>query len=103
MKVIAKLSEQIEEEIHDAEHYIKWALECKDERRGLADVLYSLSLEEMKHMNILHEQVTQIIAEYRRDNGEPPANMLAVYDYLHKKQIENANAVKMYQEQYKIG
>ena len=101
MKLIKKLSEHIEEEIADSRCYAEWALELKDERRGLADVLYSLSLDEMKHMSILHDEVVKIIEEYRKEHGEPPAAMLAVYDYLHKKHIEDAQKAKTYQTMYR--
>ena len=101
MKLIKKLSEHIEEELEDAECYAKWAIEVKDERRGLADVLYSLSLDEMKHMNALHDEVVKIIEEYRKEHGEPPAEMQAVYDYLHEKQIEEAHEVRIYQSLYR--
>lgn len=60
-----------------------------------------LSMEEMKHMQILHNQVTKIIESYRKTNGEPPAPMLAVYDYLHEKFIDEAKEVRMLQQMYK--
>ena len=101
MKIIEKLSEMIEDELDGAKDYIKFALEQKDEHKALADTLYTISLQEMGHVNLLHEQVTALIMEYRKTNGEPPADMLAVYDYLHKKQIEAANKVKTYQAMYK--
>ena len=101
MKIIEKLSEMIEEEIGDAKKYAKKALEVKDTDRQLADVFSVLSAEEMRHMQILHNEVARIIAAYRKEHGEPPAAMLAVYDYLHKKQIEQAEAVKTYQSMYK--
>ena len=103
MKLIQRLSEHISEEIHDARCYAKWALEEKDAHRSLADTLYTLSTEEMRHMQMLHNEVTRIITEYRQANGEPPASMLAVYDYLHKKQIDNAAEVKTLQSMYKEG
>ena len=101
MKLIQKLSELIDEEIEGAECYIKMAIENKSDHKSLADALYDLSMQEMNHVNILHEQVVNIIADYRKVKGEPPAAMLAVYDYLHKKQIEQANRVKLYQQMYK--
>ena len=59
-----------------------------------------LSAEEMKHMQMLHNQVVKIIENYRKTNGEPPASMLAIYDYLHEKFIDEAKEVKMLQQMY---
>ena len=49
---------------------------------------------------MLHEVVTKLIEEYRETNGEPPAAMLALYDYLHGQEIENAMRVKVKQGMY---
>lgn len=103
MKIIETLSEKISEEIHDAEAYAKMALKEKDEHRSLADTLYTLSTEEMRHMQLLHGEVVRIITEYRQKSGEPPAAMMAVYDYLHQKQIAEAGEVKALQAMYKEG
>lgn len=101
MKIIQEMSEYIEDEISDSCKYAKLALEWKDKRRELADVFYNLSQQEMQHMQVLHNEVVKLIEEYRRTNGEPPSNMLAVYDYLHKKQIEHAGEARSYQDLYK--
>ncbi len=101
MKIIQKLSDMISEEIADAGKYARCALEYREENRGLADAFYLLSMEEMRHMQILHGEVTKIIEQYRKDHGEPPPSMLAVYDYLHGKQIEKAGEAKALQALYK--
>ena len=101
MKIVEKLCDMIAEELDDAEKYVRCAMEKKAEYPVLAEVFYKLSEEEMKHMAILHEQVTAIIEDYRKKNGAPPEPMMAVYDYLHRKQIEHASEVKAMQALYK--
>ena len=100
MKIIKCLSEYINDEIHDAEKYIKKALEVREEFPEVAELLNMLSAEEMRHMQLLHTQVAKIIDNYRKTVGEPPVPMLAVYDYLHEKAINEAKEVKVMQQMY---
>ena len=101
MKIIEKLSEMIEEEISDADKYIHCAMNMKEERPALAEVFYKLSMEEMQHMTALHDQVVKIIEEYRKVKGDPPSDMLAIYEYLHKKHVAKTAEVKNMQMIYK--
>ena len=101
MKIIKELSEYIEEEIEDSCKYGRRANELKDTDRQLAEVFYQLSVDEMRHMTMLHTEVVRMIEQYRKEDGEPPASMLAVYDYLHKRHIEKAQEAKNYQTMYK--
>lgn len=101
MEIISKLSDMIDEELEDAEKYAKCAMKYKTEKPVLADLFYKLSLEEMNHMSMLHQQAVSMIEEYRRTNGEPPEKMLFLYDYLHRKHQEHAIQVKAMQTVYK--
>ena len=100
MKIIKCVSEKIAEEINDADAYINLATEWKAEQPEAARVFYELSTQEIRHADMLHEVVTKLIEEYRETNGEPPAAMLALYDYLHGQEIENAMRVKVKQGMY---
>jgi hypothetical protein len=99
MEIIKQISEKIDSELHDAEKYIKCAYRVDEEYPQLADVYYKLSLEEMKHVTMLHDSVVAIINEYKRNNEVPPA-MQTLYDYLHKRQIKWAAKIKSKQEQF---
>lgn len=101
MKEIKELEDQIGEELHDAKKYIKCALKNKDENKKLADLYYKLANEEMNHMELLHNMVVNIIDDYRDEHGEPPAEMMAVYNYIHEKHIDKAKDVKMLISMYK--
>ena len=94
------MCDYIDEELHDAEKYITQALKVREEYPEVAELMNLLSGEEMKHMQMLHNQVVKLIENYRKTDGEPPAAMLAVYDYLHQKYIDHAKEIKVMQQMY---
>lgn len=101
MKLIEKLSEMVDEEIGDAHKYAKCALEYKDTHPNLSKVFFDLSGAEMQHMTMLHTEAAKLIEKYRQEKGEPPEGMKALYDYLHRKQIDAAAEVKTLQGMYR--
>ena len=96
MKLIKDLEELIEDEIHDVEKYAKMALHLKSTNPTLAQILYNISVQEDSHRNVLHNEIVKLIENHRDRHGDPPAAMQAVYDYLHKKQIEKVAKVRHY-------
>ena len=100
MEIIKQLSEKIDEELHDAEKYIKCAYKVDETFPQVADVYYKLSLEEMNHVTMLHEAVVRIINDYKQRNDVPPG-MQTLYEYLHDRQIKWAAKIKSKQEQFK--
>lgn len=101
MKIIKILSESIESELNQSEKYATLAVQYKEDYPEAAKAYYSNSLTHMEAIKPLHEAVVNIIAKYKAEKGDPPAPMLAVYDYLHERQIEKTVAVKQLQELYK--
>ena len=101
MKIIQCLSEKIEEEIDDAGAYIDLAMKWKAEEPETAELFYTLSTEEMGHVEKLHKAVADLIALYRNRTGDPPKEMAVLYDYLHKKHIAAATQVKIRQGMFK--
>ena len=101
MKIIKCLSELIEGELIDADKYIELAMRWKQDEPDTADLFYELSLEEMGHMDKLHEEVVELIDEYRKEHGEPPKDMMVLYEYLHEKHIGTATQIKVKQAMYK--
>jgi hypothetical protein len=101
MKLIKELEELIEDEIGDVKKYAQMAAELKAEHPGLAQVLYTISTQEEAHQAAIHTEVVKLIEEHRRSHGEPPAAMMAVYDYIHKRHIEKMAEARRFQEIYK--
>ena len=102
MKIIKKMSEMIMDEAEGAECYAKKALMYKDERPKLGRMFYQLANEELGHVDTLHSAVVELITEYKAEHGEPPEAMMAVYDYLHEKQIEEVAEVKAMLSEYRM-
>lgn len=101
MKIIKILSDMIEDEIDGALDYARKACEWKGEHKKLAATMWDLAQEELTHITRLHDDVVRIIEEYRQEKGEPPADMLAVYEYLHKRHIDEVADVRRYLDMYK--
>ena len=100
MRIIKEMSEMIEDELEGAEHYVKCAIKHKMDNPTLSAVFYEISTQEMRHVNMLHEEVVKVIKSYREKHGEPPETMMAIYDWQHERQIKKANEIKMLQTQY---
>ena len=95
MRIIECLEKFIKKEIKYSDEYIEKALEVRKEYPEVADILSAISTDKMRHMQMLHGAVVKLIEDYRRTKGEPPAPMLAIYDFLHKEMIEDTKEVKL--------
>ena len=100
-ELISQLSKNIVDELHDAEKYAKSALYYKNERQTLAELYYSLSLDEMKHMNQLHNSVVKMIDEAKGDGEEIQERTQETYSCLHELFIEKSKEIRMLQTMFR--
>lgn len=101
MKIIKCIDGFITEEIEDAKKYARLAVKHKEDNPSLAKTYYDLSVDELRHMALLHDEVVAIIEAYRREHGEPPEAMMAIYEYLHEQHITNAGEARTLQAMYR--
>ena len=101
MVVISNISDTIESLLDRAEEHIEYAHSIKDSYPAIAQAYYNLSLSEIGAIGGFHEQVTKLIEDYRKANGEPPERMMGRYEYIHEKHIQKANKVKVLQGLFK--
>ena len=100
MQVIKCLSENIEATLDAAEDNIKKAVKYKDEYPTAAKAFYTQSIMLMDSIKGQHDAVATLIGDYRKEKGEPPAPMMAIYNYMHERHINKAAAIKNLQDMY---
>ena len=100
MKIIKCLSENIEETLDTAEENIKKAMLYKEEYPIAARAFYNQSVILMDSIKGQHDVVVSLIEGYKKEKGEPPAPMMAVYNYMHERHINKAAAIKALQDMY---
>lgn len=94
MKIIAHMSDMIENEIDQADCYVDAALDVQVEYPDVSNDYISLAQGNLDRIGALHNRVAKLIEIERKTNGEPPESMLKVYEYLHKKHINKVADIK---------
>ena len=100
MEIIKCISEDIEATLNLAEDNIKAAVKYKDDFPIAAKSFYTKSVALMESIKPQHDAVVTIIETYRKEKGEPPAPMMAIYNYMHERHIMQAAAIKNLQDMY---
>lgn len=94
MRIIAEVSDMIEDEIEQADCYIDKALDIQAEYPDVASDYVTLAQGNLDRVSALHNRVAKLIETERKTNGEPPESMLKVYEYLHKKHISKVADIR---------
>ena len=101
MKIIKELSQDIECALDHAEDCAKKAILYKSDYPTVAQRYYNTVDTYFEIIKNFHDEVTKLIADYRKTEGEPPAPMMAIYNYFHERYINKMAAVKTLQELFK--
>ena len=103
MKIIKNMSKDIEYVLDKAEEYARNAILLKNDYPTIAQRYWTYSGTYLDIMSGLHDEIVNLINIYRKTEGEPPAPMMAIYNYLHEREMNKAVAVKKLQEMFKTG
>jgi hypothetical protein len=101
MLIIKEVIEKMDDTLCEAEWYAVHAKHHKETMPMLADIYYKLGQEHLAHYMSLHTGVVSIINEHRRTKGEPPPTMSVLWDYEHKKLIEEYEEIKKMLDSYR--
>lgn len=102
MKIIKRVSCDIEKQISMAQDYGKAAMELKEDFPNLAKTYADAAQTILTIMGAFHTQVVNIIDEYKKTKGDIPKEMQILYDILHEKHISDTivakNILALYKE-----
>lgn len=101
MKMLTKLIEKAEDTLNEIEWYGEKALMYRDENKALADVYNKVADMHINIYEMLHKQMVDLIEQKKRDGSQPPAEMLAIWNYEHEKLIKEFKNAKVLVDEYK--
>ena len=94
MKMIAKVIEDMLEELHDAKHRIKNAYNYKAEYPEIAKREYEIAVQELSHAEKDHASAVELVEKYRKEKGDLPEYMAAIWEEKHERYIDKHAIVK---------
>ena len=98
--MIAKVIEDMLEELHDAKHRIKNAYNYKAEYPEIAKREYEIAVQELSHAEKDHASAVELVEKYRKEKGDPPEYMREIWEEKHEKYIEKHAHVKCMIDMY---
>lgn len=92
--MIAKIIDDMLDELHDAKHRIKSAYNYKSEYPDVAKREYEIAVQELAHAEKDHASAVELVNKYAKEKGEPPEFMAEIWEEKHEKYIEKHARVK---------
>ena len=101
MERLKLLFSLIDDELADSMKYGEKAMHYKDTDPAMAELFYSLSLEELKHKSMLHNQLVKEMQSCIEEDPDKEITINAIYDVLNERQVEWENSIRMYHSTYR--
>lgn len=95
MSQVEFMLEQMEEELEDACTYIDWAIKCKNEDKGLSDLLAKLSEQELEHYSMLKSYFAKMIDKMKMEQPDKAHKVTIIYEWEYQKYLEKEHKIKM--------
>ena len=100
MLIIKDLEMFMDKKIRMAKKEIEFAIKHKEDDPAIAKLFYDLSVSDLQDMNDMHAPIASKIQAYRKEHGEPPKEMVAIYDWQHQKQMSDVAEIKVMQTMF---
>lgn len=101
MKILTGIIEKAHDTMDEVEWYGEKALQYKQDHKSVADVFNKIAEMHITIYDMLHKQIIDLIEEQKRMGHTPPPEMLAIWEYEHKKLIKEFAEAKALVDEYK--
>lgn len=101
MKILKDLIKKADDTLDEIEWYSEKALMYREDNKAVADIYNKIADMHVTIYDMLHKQMVDLIEQKKRDGHQPPAEMLAIWDYEHEKLIREFKEAKVLVEEYK--
>lgn len=101
MKILKDLIEKMDDTLEEIEFYAKEAHHLRAEHKALADTYAKVGEMHVEIYKMLHDRVVALINEEKQKGVAVPPEMMAIWDFSHRKLIERFNKAKYILEEYK--
>ena len=101
MDTIKKLLDLIDDELEDAMTYAEKAVKCKATHPEMAEMFFSLSLDELKHKGMLQNHLQRAVKECAEKYPEKAEAVQTLYDFEMDRNISWENSIRQYQAMYR--
>ena len=101
MRIIKDLIKKMDDTLEEIEFYAKEAHHLRVDHKQLADTYAKVGEMHVEIYKMLHDRVVALIAEEKQKGVPVPPEMQAIWDYEHRKLVEDFNIAKYLLEEYK--